>query len=804
VRRSLVLFLEGMLLLGSAVVASGQSVSLNESITYAQNRIGLNQGIQNVYDSLLISNITGMNPGFQPIRAAFALSVRCGTCSTTQFEDRNSSNQVPTNYFARGTYYVAAGADKGQSGTISANSTCSGGPGACTGADGPVFTVSGVTHPFASNDVVDVYQTVNCVPFNYNCFWWDTANSGNGTVVIDSTPSDQPPDSTGVQDLEFAVTSPGDVASISTGYDTGKRALYIMSAANGPFIQSVYAKVKSGCSRGCTITLSGYRSDGIRWSGKVTPTAKWATLSYTFAGTEILPPANPIHPSITVTSASGPGSVLVAQSYVGSTLDLANHTIFRNQVLAIENPSHYYPGCSRFWAGTNAAESFANWTKNQYGRATMFFNSGANFAYNYGEDYGLYDWLQKNALTEVPCVWISVPIVSQASTEAALYSQFLGGSCGTTGGAVRCKQGQLKPWTSVFDHIVVEFGNEPWNAGTQGQYIPYNGANWPYLTMAVDWCTAMKADSSYQSNMECTAALQTGGNYWQRGLETLDTGHSVDQQSQNFYGQYAITNTSGDNIFTSALTEPYSAANDPTNGFYQGFAARPQASMYEGNNNTSSGLTQTQTNGYADGEGYGLVNILWPLINTEKWHIPDWNVFTMFQNTTRLGGNSAHLWGVYANPGGVHAYPRPTALAIGMVNQCIGTSGTAYAATGSSVPTYNFPGYNSVGAINQVPYLYWFAFKRGSTRCMVVVNTDLSNSHTFTVTGTNPPSAEVKQVLYSSANLTDTNESLMMVNLVASTLTNPTVFTIPAHSAETLTWEVHRSPAGQTPKETFK
>jgi len=47
--------------------------------------------------------------------------------------------------------------------------------------------------------------------------------------------------------------------------------------------------------------------------------------------------------------------------------------------------------------------------------------------------------------------------------EMNLLMEYLGGPAGTTGGDIRIKQGQEKPWTEVLPNIYIEFGNEIWN-----------------------------------------------------------------------------------------------------------------------------------------------------------------------------------------------------------------------------------------------------------------------------------------------------------------------------------------------------
>ncbi|MGA3072031.1 MAG: chitobiase/beta-hexosaminidase C-terminal domain-containing protein, partial [Terracidiphilus sp.] len=125
--------------------------------------------------------------------------------------------------------------------------------------------------------------------------------------------------------------------------------------------------------------------------------------------------------------------------------------------------------------------------------------------------------------------------------------------------------------------------------------------------------------------------------------------------------------------------------------------------------------------------------------------------------------------------------------------------GPMYSCPIASNPTYNFAGspngISALPAINNVPYLYAFCFENGAGRSLVLINTDLSSSHTVTFSGTNPPSGTVTQRQYAPAALDDMNEAPSgtvtnltpaTVSIETSTLSSPSSIALPPFSVTAL------------------
>lgn len=774
------------------------TISLNEASTYTAARIGLNQGSQDYWGSYLLKNLTAINPGFEAkIKDVVEDVATNGAHTNRSFTSGNPWDSVPANFFAGGTFFVAYGANRGCSGAIASNTKADG------KQEGPTFTLkTPCPHPFERGDVVfarKVLFPTESKDLTFNDFGWDPVLSDGSSLQIDSRPADQSPGSEGKQCLELVTNGvPGAEAGVRTPIDAGK---ILGIDFSGPFTQTIKARLLSGSG---TLTLSGVRLNpghtGVHWSQNFQPTAQWATYSAHFYGNETVNTApGPVEIYITF---KGDGVLLIDDSSLTSDRE-ANPTVFRDQV--IRDEKLWDPGESRYWAGQNG-ESLANWIAPAFGRES---SSGAAGGYDSrtGIQIGLQDWLAKEAYEGVPQVWIEMPITWRYDIDASNMVDYLAGGANTVFGRKRMELGQKEPWTSVFHRIVLEYGNEVWNSAAGGEsIIPYSQkvgnqmeARWSYVPMVVRFCAAMKADSHWDPRvMKCAAGIQTSGNdFWAGELEKQDPHHAVDLQANNEYGQLTVTNTAGDDQWISAWTEAWAAAYDKTNNFHKSFdGAGLQTGIYEYNNSTNppSTLTQAEANGYPEGEGYGLVDILMPLFNQRVFGIVDNDFFTFSQRERSFrnaAGKDVTLkeWGAVTGLGGRYTNPRPMFFAISMVNHCIG-NGEGYSADVIHGPTYSFPGYNGVGPQKAVPYLNAFAFKNGNQRCIVVVNTDPKHSYKFQFRGDHPPSGEVTARLYYSPNLTDTNETNEVVRLASGKAQNPGSFDIQPHSAMAISYQV--------------
>ena len=808
-----------LLLLAPFASAHAQSVVLNDMSTYPAARIGINIGGQDYYSSYLLSNLVANNAGLQPELVAQQVTVRSGTRDS--FTDDNSWTGVPENFFAGGTFQVLC-----HGGQISqGKQICTGGAGpavasvipgtpgsvGCTGAiksnTAAIGGQRGATYvletscpaALAARDQVVIYAPrragANC-GFKFDCFGWNATRAGEGAVSIDRSPGDfPPPPFSGIQVIKLDTSAGGgSMAGIQTYFDSGMPNYFF----SGSYTQGIMVKVISGSD--LTLTMSGSRAgSGARWSTTIRPaSSSWTKMAATFTvDPQESPTSIPSNAMQIYYTLSGTGSVLIAAPTLISTADMGNGTLYTTALL--KTLKFWRPGSCRYWAGQNA-ETLDNLLAPQESRFTASVYVGTSGPLM---QQGLHDFLTMAKAGGCESVSIAMPITWRWNVDAQHMVDYMNGGPGTAYGAKRIALGQAAGWPKVFKRIVLDYGNEVWNPGAGNEamvaYSVGSNAFWNYVPLVIQFCGAMKHDQNFARNMYCGAAEQTAN--WSGGTKVLagmDTNKYVDLAALNEYGQFNVANTTGNNQFISAAVEAWQNVNDPKSqfGFYQSNSVGKQGAVYEYNNSTNAGsITQAEINGYPEGQYYGLVDILMPLGANRKFGILDNDFFTLYQNFTSIktsgGATKIHEWGAFTGPGGLFNNPRPLAYAISMVNNCIGSGDTGFAVTPRNIPTFSFSGYNGVNAEPAVPYLEFYAFKTGSNRCLVVTNIDPDKSYRFTVSGTNSPAGAVTEVLYTSSDLRANNEEPNhppAVTLSTNSVSNPESFTIPAHSAMTISY----------------
>lgn len=799
------------LLLSIPAHAQTTSVALNESSgNYTSNPSGINIGTQDYFEEFLLKNLAGQNPGFQSMMINLNATV-AATGTTTTFEEANPYSQLPANYFVgadfqvmchggqlSGSVQICTGGNYGCTGTVTAN-------GATTGS-GTAFTVTACANDFAENDQIYIYwPTLASIPIttsdqlNYNDFGWGFTDGGDGTQAIDTTSAHLAPNTNQCLQLDTSGSS-GSTVQITTNFDSSGVLNYAFS---GTYTQALDVYVISGS--GLNLVMNVNRSGGgfsstsssIPLSG-----AAYTTYSRTFSESETGGTA----PGIVSISYELTGQGVVCVDNAQLTGPDTNPSLLRDQIQTdLVNVMHV--GEARFSWPING-DSLDNMLTTQQARRVA--RSEGPLGYNQ-VDISLHEFLAAMAAWGVKDVWLSLPITFRYNADAANFADYMGGGSGTTYGAKRIALGQTAPWTSVFSRIVVEYGNEVWNtaAGNQAMAAYSVGPNafWNYPPIGIQFCGALKADGNWNSSVEkCALGVNTATDGVDITYQIIptDTSHYVDLAAINNYMQYSVTTSCAlQNIFQSATAQPYGDAFDTASidGFYQSATAGLAVGVYEGQNATGAGAggsicSQTQINGFPEGEGYALADTRAALIEGKTFNMLDWNHFVLFQSntdTTSSGGATTIAdWGAFTGPGGAYNNPRLMAYGYGVANAC--NLGTGYAATPTSPPTFNYTGGNSVNNLSNVPLVEWYPFKNGSNRCIVVENYDYSSSHTFAFTGSSIPAGTVTVTTLTAGATNDDNETPNSYPGTyvpsASTVTNPTSFTLAPHSLEAISWSV--------------
>ena len=322
-------------------------------------------------------------------------------------------------------------------------------------------------------------------------------------------------------------------------------------------------------------------------------------------------------------------------------------------------------------------------------------------------------------------------------------------------------------------------------------------------------CQALKTNTCYSSVVKCSATIQVGQASG-GGFQSILNPTYVDFQDMNGYGTVGngnapVTDTAAPDLWESAWADYYIAGlNCAVSGtaFCASYKQYPTI-VYEYQNNTtnSAGLTQPNLNGFANGMGYGLIDTLyagWLNLGKQAGNfsgMDQYNFFTLYEQTFPAGGLTNYIWGIFTGAGGVPGRARPPAYAVGTYNQCVGTLDTGFLVSTSSIPTFNFSGYNGVIAQSGIPDVPIFEYEPSSTtRCLAFYNIDPAGaSHTISISGTNAPSGTCSTTTYTSANLSDNNESSLVVSPSTASAACTSSITVPKFAMVTLSWSVSAS-----------
>ncbi len=817
-----------------SVSVSAQTLSLNDGsiIQSKTNRIGVNIGAIDYWDSgQILKNLIGAtNPGFEPLqnRQIWALTA-AGTATTFTIPDQYDG--IPPNYWAGGTFTVvesqSGGAELGCTGTIASN----------TGPNYPLvgqstYTAPSITVSTSCNSAFSVGDTVVLTKSTFPTpeSWWESGGrggmmgsvSGGGQLLTDTTDLCA---TCGTQSLNMNAAAGGSSANASFYFDScNTDDMFVMM--NGTYQLSFWAKAASGTP---VLSASASRlSAGGFNCGTYTPklSSSWAQYTFNCTASESQGATTPGNSQVAF-NVTGGSVYLDNVSFEKTNTDSSNTTVLRDEV--IDTLKKYYgpsvgsnPGTFRYWVNQNA-ESMSNWTQPKYAQAP----TGGGTGYFVGPggsgvvSLSLEDYLVICQLLNAE-PYLEVPVTFSTS-EAANLIEFLASPSSTTYGARRATLGQDDPWTSVFSTIHLSFCNECWNGGSfPAQSLAYRSSvpnseyYYDYSLRTRDIFAAMRADAYYSApSFDLVMNAQTATSY---SMDTAIQRARPDSiEIEGYTYSYVNSFDTDTALWQPAMVEPYEKVTNPSDiyNFYQSVhdyqsqktcgasgTAACNVNIYEWGQGTIGGsIDQTHMDYINAGAGEGVVMALQPLLNLQYFGIRPQSFFSLTEFRNGAGNGLVNkLWGNVVDMGGATNNVRPEFLGVQLVNQSI--IGSMYACPIANNPTFNFAGspngITPMPALNNVPYLYAFCFENGTKRSLVLINTDLSSSHTISFAGTNPPAGTVTQRQYAPAALNDMNESHSgtvtnlapaTVAIETSTLSSPGSITLPPHSATALDYD---------------
>jgi len=727
----------------------------NKVIQSSVKRLGINLGGQDYYDSgQMLKDLVFTNPGFEG--ETWQAILHCEGLSNTSCTDPNQWNQWPADFLKGAQFEFISGAATGITGTVlsslAANSR--------EKDQGVMIRYAPLAKAADLDDFVLVRQTI---PGNAQAGWWTNAYGG-GRFETEFT--DLAPNSPGKQALKLVASGPGQVASVSSYFDSVAGHSFVQ--LKGSYRIAFRAKGLAG-KREVNVTLQRSASHGLEvFFKKAVPlTDSWRDYSFNFTaaedGTEI--------GTVGLTFDSINTDMLLDDvSLMPVTYSKDNPTVFRDEV--VDTLRQLHPGLLRYQDGDHLGSSIDNMIASPFARVRAGFSEGGK-----QQDMvpvGLHEFLQLcKAINAEP--WFNLPSgISQSETKNLI--EYLSGPASSPYGAKRAALGQAEPWTSIFSVIHLELGNEEWNAGV------FAGAAMSdpvaYGQRAKEIFLAARNSPYYQSNkFDLVIGTFTVVPDWTRKELANSGGYDTTAVAPYTFDRFDDA-SSNEAIFGPMMAEPEMLDSTPA-GYMtkQAQVARSAAhpanlSVYEVNLGTASGSVDQDTVARTvPSMGAGLALIDHMLLMMRDVGVKTQMVWALsgysngFQNSVDHRPEKTPLFGTVVDMGGQTNLRRPQFLAEQLANMAILPTMLATSITGAN-PTWDQPkSANDDVKLDGAHLLQTFAFADGARRSLVVLNLSRTDAIPLKFSGEGAPVGSVQVSRLTSKKITDTNEEQSNVSI---------------------------------------
>ena len=313
------------------------------------------------------------------------------------------------------------------------------------------------------------------------------------------------------------------------------------------------------------------------------------------------------------------------------------------------------------------------------------------------------------------------------------FMEYLGAPADVGHGRKRAELGQVAPWTEIFEHIHIEFGNEAWNNAAWYQCGGYNGPDyWK------DLIEAGKGSRYYSPKILFHTAGQAAWSGRNAGI--LKNAPNADRFSVAPYLVSSLNKKdleilgSDEKFFQWAFAKPIWRSRDPRGAMFQNYQLAEKAgielSIYEVNHHTTHGDAPLEPRNRivtSIGGGINVANNMLMMMRDHKLRTQC--LFSLIQHGYRAHGiGEVRLWGTALNMRSEHERYRPTFLACMLANKVIG--GDMVRTTHSKdEPTFDARGYftkEDVETVANIPAIWSYGFSRGTKRGLALMCLDVS------------------------------------------------------------------------------
>ena len=696
--------------------------------------------------------------GFEPGRQTLGFRAKnsTGDTVTDDYAEPGDPHRMYLDSFAGGVYHIATGARAGESGRIVKNEPSTG-----------VFTFEHTGAPLADGDFVWVHgpQVPRAIPDG------DQGEQGIGIgdfrvqaeegVTHDFVPDDERPDN---QVLRY--TFPPTGARMYCGVKH-----YIRATPNTTYRVRVKARSTiPGASIGVNMQNFGMKQEELGQTLSFTApqgdlvTAEWTEYVFegkTYASASIAD--NFSHLAVIVaanTSEQEPGHVFFDDLILED--DRSGHpTGFVRD--AVEVLKEARCGVLRFYGAAGLGTLTRQFTARNTTEAQWSFLSLESFYRLSTVDTVLDQWMLLCRETgAVP--WVTVGSANTPEDWYQLISYLAAPPDFDEDARRRARHGYPEPWSTTFDKIYLEIGNEWWNS----MFAPYH--LWDPAKYGELCRTILRRIQDHPHFDPEKIEVIAGGwainaHHWNTLVDANSEGHARISLAPYLMHELDAFTTREDRylpLFADVDAYRQGPAQSILEGLKQN-AKGTRLAVYELNTHTTGGDASAQVvSEIAPSVAAGIAVLNQALSVMETLETDPVVYFTLLQRSynDRLG-----LWGNFVREPDAQLRPRPVWHGLRLANQYL-IEGNMVRTEVEGSPTWNQPENGSVPRMRNVPYLHAYAFQPEAGRTnLLIINRHLDQPIRVRIELPFSPGGSVRQVLLTSREPTDNNEETERVQL---------------------------------------
>lgn len=594
----------------------------------AAKRLGINTGAHDQYGAAQILKNLIPNPGFESGEIAMIFQVNAGATGTRIQADNWDTTwnnyslgigHIP-DYWTYGSYEVLTGPAKGRTGSIAA----------FTHDDNKyTFTLNNDGAWPSTGDVVSVRK-------NLGGYEWDTQPNAKADASTR-------PNSPGTQSLKLMPSSGPSLNVYFDSYSSQDPNAGKMLTVEGNWRISFWAKAANA---GDSLEVNFRRNGGSTFVNQTFPlTNNWQLITHDFS-----PPAN------SDGWVSNPGTLILSFQVLGSgdifiddaelyRRDFTNSTVFVDPY--VDRLKELRPGILRNW-GAQLGSSLDNQLAEPWARKTTGHSPKFSVARDY--HYSLHEFLELADVVGAEPWYVIPPTFTPAEVQNLM--AYLSAPAGSHPYAdKRANLGQSAPWTTRFNQIHLEYGNEIWGSNATGD--PFIGATMRgginAGQVANDRFALMKSSPYYQAGrFNFVIGGQTGYAGRQGELEANSSNHNSIGFGP-YFGKLNQWSTDADRfqpLYAHAKETVQQGKMKDSESIIWNAGQGTQMSIYEINLHTVDGPSPVSArDDVMTSLGGGIALPLTMLTYQRDMNIVNQAAFQSLQYSTQRGSDNVRGWG---------------------------------------------------------------------------------------------------------------------------------------------------------------